>query len=320
MFQKMFQQVSSIQINGQFHTVKLSISPNEKSIVLWLQHDGNRFFTLDKINNNWKTREQHFTIPGLVQPSGIHLNENGMILIMYDVSKRYLYTWLRYHNNSNWLLRNTLDLKTTIDAPTSVINCFFFKDQVFIDYQHTFYIIKRVNQNFKIINKQIFKDNDYMNCLAYGYEKDVLAEVTDSIVYFWRENQKTWIKEKNAFYNSEILPHHCCFQENEVKAFVNGAVWMISYPEREHKGYLDDKITQKATQSSLNYFFQLDIPLQNQDQFIHFWYRENQKQLIFDYEKLSLTATNILLGRNGNVFLTLKIFEQFIKIQIFERI
>ncbi|CAD8138292.1 unnamed protein product [Paramecium pentaurelia] len=317
MFQKLFQQVSQIQIEGQPDTAKFSISANEKSIVIWLQQNGNRFFTIDRLKDNWKSREQEFSIPGLVQPSKIHLNENGKILIMYDVTKRYLYTWLRVHNNQNWLLRSILDLKVQINA-TSEINCFFYKNQIFLDYQHTFLIIKRVNQNFKIVNKKIFKYNDYMNCLTYGYEKDVLAEVTDSTVYFWREDPKTWVKEKSAFYDCEIMPHYSSFQENEVKAFVNGAVWMISYPERECYGYVDDKITKRITQSALNYFFQLDSPIQNVEQFIHFWYRENQQQMKFNYEKLDLSATNILLGRNGNVFVAIKLFGQFINLQIYE--
>lgn len=50
-----------------------------------------------------------------------------------------------------------------------------------------------------------------MNCLSYGYEKDVLAEVTDSIVYFWREDSKTWTREKPAYFECEKMPHYSCF-------------------------------------------------------------------------------------------------------------
>ncbi|CAD8136649.1 unnamed protein product [Paramecium octaurelia] len=317
MFQQLFQQVSQFQIEGEPNLVKFSISANEKSIVLWLQLNGNRFLTLDRLDGNWKSREQQFSIAGIGQPFKLNLNESGNILIMYDVSKRYIYTWLRLHVNSNWLLRSTLDLQRQIDI-TSEINCFFFKNQIFIDRQHTFYIIKRLGQNFKIINKKIFNFNDYMDCLTYGYEKDVLAEVTDSTVYFWREDPKTWIKEKPAFYDCEIKPHYSCFQGNEIKAFVNGAVWMITYPEREFIAYEDERITKRITQSSLNYFFQLDEPTQNSEQYIQFWHRENQQQKNFNFEKLNLSAINILLGQNGNVFVALIKLEQFIQIQIYE--
>ncbi|CAK72563.1 unnamed protein product (macronuclear) [Paramecium tetraurelia] len=317
MFQKLFQQVSEFQIEGQPNLVRFSISANEKSIVLWLQLNENRFLTLDRLDGTWKSREQQFSISGIGQPFKLYLNEKGNILIMYDTAKRYIYTWLRLHMNQNWLLRSTLDLQTQINT-TSDVNCFFFKNQIFIDHQHTFYIIKRLGQDFKIINKKIFKYNDFMNCLTYGYEKDVLAEVTDSTVYFWREDPKTWIKEKPAFYDCEIIPHYSCFQRNEVKAFVNGAVWMITYPEREFIAYEDERITKCVTQSALNYFFQLEEPTKNSEQYIHFWHRENQSQKNFNYEKLNFTAVNILLGQNGNVFVAMIKSEQFLKIQIYE--
>ena len=52
-----------------------------------------------------------------------------------------------------------------------------------------------------MVNKMIYRNNDVMNCLTYGYEKDVLAEVTDSVIYFWRENKTTRDKEKTASYD-----------------------------------------------------------------------------------------------------------------------
>jgi hypothetical protein len=56
-----------------------------------------------------------------------------------------------------------------------------------------------------------------------------------------------WDREIPCWYDGEVMPFYSSCQDSELKAFIPGSVWVISYPERKSYEIKDDRIKDVRT-------------------------------------------------------------------------